>query len=816
MTRRAKSIALMMAALGLLQLVATATAWSWPNAGLFAVYSGMAVLSSWLQLRLAGSNSLPLSANVPVILLGILQLSLPEAVIVGVCGALGQGLSNRQTRSRWLQLASGVCMAASAIATAGFVYRSLIPASVHNPTLQLLAASMALFFANTFPVALASHGLDQPTLGHFWKESYSWLVPYYLVSAVIASAAFAAFTSGVSYQTFLLVAPLVYLVCRYYRVQKSSQEMREKSASSMAALHLRTIDCLALAVEAKDTLSTRGHLRRVRAYALGIGRDLGLKGEELDALQAGALLHDIGKLAVPEYILAKPGKLTPEEFAKMKVHPIVGAEIVEEVQFPYPVAPIVRAHHEKWDGSGYPFGLAGENIPLGARIISAVDTFDALASDRDYRRALPLDEAIQVVESESGKALDPRVVNSLSRLYRELEQIARSSEGAGPVLSTEVVVERGAAPGAGLDQWALADRLAGGDFETVIADARKEERLLNELMQDLNSSFDLNTILGRVERSLQALIPYEAMAVYLPEGDTLVAVYSGGELKTMISPELRAGEGLIGWVAQNEQAIVNGNPAVEKGLSGNAHNALKATLAVPLKRSRGLAGVLAFYRKSSDSFNTVHLCILDNVAPRISIAIENALLVEELQARCSMDLITGLPTLRSMMQALEIELTRSRRQSQSLALLLLSFSGLSSLPHSAADSEVNLGLREIARSLRACCRDYDHVARLGDDQFSLILPGMKADTLNRKIGDLRGLASQIFPDLIQSCAIRVEIGWALYPDDADTARLLMAVAEGRSRLRTHSPTEDLLALQASHAPQEAPEIAPPYRPSIRS
>ena len=189
--------------------------------------------------------------------------------------------------------------------------------------------------------------------------------------------------------------PGVYLAYRYYRVQKSNLEMRETTAESMAALHLRAIEGLALAVEAKDSLNTRGHLRRVRVYALGIGRDLGLKGDELEALQAGALLHDIGKLAVPEYILTKPGKLTPEEFAKMKVHPIVGAEIVEQVQFPYPVAPIVRAHHEKWDGSGYPFGLRGEDIPMGARILSAVDYLDALASDREYRRALPLEEAMK-------------------------------------------------------------------------------------------------------------------------------------------------------------------------------------------------------------------------------------------------------------------------------------------------------------------------------------------------------------------------------------------------------------------------------------
>src|SRR6201998_2892003 len=176
----------------------------------------------------------------------------------------------------------------------------------------------------------------------------------------------------------------------------------------MASLHLRTIESLALAIEAKDH-TTHDHLQRVRIYAMELAKDLGLSADETEALQAASVLHDIGKLAVPEHIISKPGKLTPEEFEKMKIHPIVGAEILEQVHFPYPVVPIVRAHHEKWDGSGYPFGLAGDAIPVGARILAAVDCLDALASDRQYRTAVPLDEAMRHVEMESGTSFAPAV-----------------------------------------------------------------------------------------------------------------------------------------------------------------------------------------------------------------------------------------------------------------------------------------------------------------------------------------------------------------------------------------------------------------------
>jgi diguanylate cyclase (GGDEF)-like protein/putative nucleotidyltransferase with HDIG domain len=788
--------------LGLLQLISSATVWSWPQPKLFLLYVCMAVPCSLLQLRIWGANSPPLSANVPVILLSILQLSLPEAVIVGASAALAQGFLNRQTRSLRSHFVLGIGVVASAIATADFIYRSLIPNSVQNPTLRLLAASLALFFANTFPVALASRGHKQSGLGHYWKESYSWLVPYYLVSAAIASAANAAATGGVSLQTILLVLPAVYLFYRYYRVQKSNLEMRKKTAENIAALHLRTIEGLALAVEAKDSLNTRGHLRRVRVYALGIGQDLGLKGDELEALQAAALLHDLGKLAVPEYILSKPGRLTPQEFAKMKVHPIVGAEIIEQVQFPYPVAPIVRAHHEKWDGSGYPFGLKGHDIPIGARILSAVDYLDALASDREYRCALPLDEAMKLIEAESGKGLDPEVVEALGRRYRELEQVAKATNDEGVTLSKNVTVERGSAPDAGLDLWALTGVPSGeGDFVNTIAAAGREQQMLLALTQGLGSSLDLETILEQVESGLRPLIPHAAMAIFVSQGDTLVVAYSAGEHKAMLSSEVRAGEGLVGWVAQNQQPIVNGNPTVERGFGGDVENGLKAALAVPLKRSAGLAGVLAYYQRDQDSFNADHLRILTSVAPRIGTAIENALKVKELQERASIDLISGLPTLRAMTQALDLDLIRAKRQNQSLAVIVAQFSGLSSLQPETSNSYGDRAVCEAARLLKTGCREYDHVARIGDDTFALILPGMKRETLSHKIEKLHTAVLSIFPQLIKNETIRFGVGWALYPDDADTSKLLLAIAEGRNEMRTGSSTENLLALHV-HNRQE--------------
>src|SRR5437899_8534756 len=226
----------------------------------------------------------------------------------------------------------------------------------------------------------------------------------------------------------------MYWVYRSYQVylgkleaEKKQVEIEKQHVEDVASLHVRTIEALALAIEAKDH-TTHKHLQRVRVFAVAIAQRLGLSEDEIEALRAAALLHDIGKLAVPEHIINKPGKLTPEEFEKMKIHPIVGSEILERVAFPYPVAPIVRSHHERWDGTGYPEGLAGEGIPIGARILSAVDCLDALASDRQYRRALPLDEAMAKVKEKSGTWFDPKIVTILESRYIELERMDQMAE----------------------------------------------------------------------------------------------------------------------------------------------------------------------------------------------------------------------------------------------------------------------------------------------------------------------------------------------------------------------------------------------------
>src|SRR5438552_5775013 len=251
-----------------------------------------------------------------------------------------------------------------------------------------------------------------------------------LLAAVAALAAAAAPRSLLvrgGYGIAALVVLSMYLAYRTYRLFLKRIEDQQRHVQDLSDLHLATIEALALAIDAKDEIGQR-HIRQMQVYAAGVARAMGMSETEIQGVKTASLLHDIGKLAVPEHILSKPGPLTQEEFQKIRIHPQVGAEIIGGVPFPYPVAPLILCHHERWDGNGYPAGLAAEGIPLGARILTVVDYFDALTSDRPYQRPVTPEIALELLKEEGGKALDPTVVETFIRMYPRLAAEAEAEE----------------------------------------------------------------------------------------------------------------------------------------------------------------------------------------------------------------------------------------------------------------------------------------------------------------------------------------------------------------------------------------------------
>ncbi|HUJ49511.1 MAG TPA: HD domain-containing phosphohydrolase, partial [Bryobacteraceae bacterium] len=435
------------------------------------------------------------------------------------------------------------------------------------------------------------------------------MLPFYVVGCSMAWLV-GTVPHGIQWELPIICLPLVYLVHGSNRSHIDQIEQMNHHMLEINGLHLRTIEALACAIDAKDH-TTHDHLQRVQLYAIEIGKDLGLSAQQLEALRAAATLHDIGKLAVPESIISKPGKLTRGEFEKMKVHPVVGAEILERVNFPYPVVPIVRTHHERWDGNGYPYGLKGAEIPIGARILAAVDCLDALASDRQYRRALPLDEAMARVASEAGTAFDPEVVGVLQKRYRELEALAKTatSEPKAP-LSVDIKIARGGAPAAGFEN--EAPRRPAN-----VASIHPVTRARNAGGHEISGGLAGREALAVAAVRIEALVPYDAMTFYSCEnGLVLPCFVAGEEQRGLGSLRVAQGDGLVGWVAETAKPILNGNPSVEPGYPTDGR--LASALALPLTSNGGVVGVLALYRREQDSFNAEDLVALLNVCPSVA------------------------------------------------------------------------------------------------------------------------------------------------------------------------------------------------------
>ena len=775
----------------------------WQSADLlrFVCYLAVAVLASGLKVQLPGIDG-TMSVNFLFILMGVMELSLSETLLIGCLASLMQSVWQARNRLDPVKVIFNVAgMMANASALTYLSYHWLAGRFGGAKPILLMVAALVFFFANTLPISVVIALTEGKSSRKVWAECYFWSFPYYLVGAA-AVGLVGIVNRQAGWETSLLVLPLIYWVYRSYRLylgrleaEKERVEIEKRHVEQIASLNMRTIEALALAIEAKDH-TTHVHLQRVRTYAVEVARELKLSEDEIEALRAAALLHDIGKLAVPEQIINKPGKLTPEEFERMKVHPLVGAEILERVAFPYPVTPIVRSHHERWDGSGYPEGLAAEQIPIGARILAAVDCLDALASPRQYRPAVPLAEAMEKVREKSGTWFDPQVVSILDRRYVELERVAQmqmQDETVPPQsLSKTVRVERGLEPAAGFETWKEPTHgpTDTGDFLTSIASARQEAQTMFELSQDLGVSLSLSETLSVLSMRLRRLIPYDSIAVFVNRnGWLLPELVSGENFRMLSSLKVRVGEGLCGWVAANCKPIVNGNPQVEAGyiVEPDKHMTLQSALAVPLEGLNGVVGVLAMYHTNRDAFAPDHLRILLAVASKVALSVENALKYQQAESSATTDYLTGLPNARSLFVHLAQEVARCRRMKNALAVMVCDIDGFKQINDSFGHLEGDKLLREFCTRLKEVCRGYDYVARMGGDEFVITSPGLTSEAALEKAERLNQAAVESGRHVCGREIITLSVGTAFCPDDGFDVERLLAEADRRmySMKQTH-------------------------------
>jgi len=743
----------------------------------YVCFLTVALCGSVLKVHLPGIKA-TMSANFLFILVGILDLSHSETVLMGCLGGLVQTLWHANPRPRPIQWLFNLANLALSISAAELVFHSRVAAGVGFQWPLLMAAAATTYFAlNTISVSGVIAMTEGRNPVHVWKECYLWAFPYYLLGALIACGV-SAVNRLVGWQFGLLAFPIVYWIYRSYRTYLSRLEAQKQHAEEIAALHLRTIEALSLAIEAKDH-TTYDHLRRVQLYAVEIAKDLGLNLDQLNAIRAAAMLHDIGKLAVPEHILSKPGRLTPEEFEKMKIHPIVGAEILDRVQFPYPVVPIVRSHHEKWDGSGYPDGLKTGAIPIGARILSAVDCFDALVSERPYRQAMTPQESLKTLSAEKGRSFDPRVIEVMERRYLELEEMVNTMETERRRLDLAPKVHRLVVPSSGFAEVANDAEIRATSFLTSIISARQEAQLLFELAQTLGNSLSLKETLSVVAIRLKQMIPHDSIVFFVSQEGILIPEYVHGvDFDLFSSLRIPLGKGLSGWVARNDKPITNGNPAAEIHLGGPSRvTILRSALSVPLRGRDGVAGVLSLYGREKDFFTKDHLRMLLAASSKLGVSVENALQYEKAQNTASTDFLTGLPNARSICLHLEKELSRVRRTKTPLAVLLCDLNGFKKVNDTFGHLTGNKLLREIAARFKSSCREYDEVGRLGGDEFVFVLPEVTRDNVAEMEKRLSRAAQEASRSACPEMIVSVSVGSSFYPADGASGEELLSEAD---------------------------------------
>ncbi|MCC6452449.1 MAG: diguanylate cyclase [Acidobacteria bacterium] len=622
--------------------------------------------------------------------------------------------------------------------------------------------------------------------------------------AVIALVAIAAGILVFGATFLLILIPIAACVAAAYRIHNTGLQKRNELVESANRLNQTTVEVLATAVDARDKIGT-GHVRRTQIYALGLGRAVGMSQDSLDALRLGSLLHDIGKLAIPDHILSKPDSLTPAEIEKVKTHCTIGASILEEIEFPYPVVPIVRYHHESWDGTGYPSALKGNRIPLGARILAIADTYDALRSERPFRKPMSRNEARTHISNLAGSRFDPDLVQHfLKNLTRFEVEIA----AAGVDYPKEVAPQRRA--------------IEGKSYVERIQSANREVFALFELVREFGESDSLGAMLKLFVAKLGELMPTDTCAVYLlHEGNEFasVAEVSGQNADIFMSKRVRVGEGATGIVLKNLEPVVNVNPDLDFSISQfDLVQEYQTMASVPLISESGLVGAVSIYTSAINEYEDEHIRILTTIADIAARAIEKLQTHARTRAHAMTDTMTGLPNARSLQVQFEREVARADRSNSNFQVIMLDLDGFKGVNDTFGHKVGDQMLREVGEVIYSQLREYDFLARYGGDEFIALVPDMTdldvAELCERIEQAVRAFRLGVKGG--RSASVGVSLGAAAFPEKGESLDQLVVAADramyarktdrkNRELMReTHAPEIDDLRSALSRLPEAAP------------
>ena len=633
----------------------------------------------------------------------------------------------------------------------------LAPQPILPLAMPLLVLALLYFLLNSWLIAGAVGFEKHVSPFVVWRDNFLWLSLNYFSGASVAALLLPYLqidlenqqSSAIRIASFLL--PLLLISYLTFKTALGRVDDANQHLTQLNRLYLSTIETLAMAIDAKDQI-THGHIRRVQQYAVGLASRVGITDSgQIHAIEAASLLHDMGKLAVPEYILNKPGKLTPAEFEKMKLHASVGADILSAIEFPYPVVPIVRHHHENWDGTGYPDGIRGTDIPIGARILSVVDCFDALTSDRPYRPRLSDADAIKILLERRGSMYDPLVVDTFIATYSE---IAPPLTPESPERVSDLA-----------QHFALEPRNFGGKGLDVISSSTEEMSVLFDLAQGISGCRTIADAADLVAKHLRRLIPASLSVIFLHDqvADELQVYHSAGEHADHFHGlKIQRGERLTGWVAANRQSILNSDPILDLGeVARGLQPRLRSCLSAPLLHDDVLVGVLSLYSVRPEAFTENHRRVAEIVARQIAPTIRHAMQSDA--------------TNRSLTRPLPV----SGRSVHDLALAAHSGHLSIAVIEVVASRRSDFRERDIARiaeTVKSGLRAADVLFRNEQDEFVALLGGTSSDAA---IQVVRRIAERLREQESGFERMAIVLGTASTPRDGVTIDSLIAAAKAR-------------------------------------
>ena len=751
---------------------------SYPISGwlILGISTFIGLIVSQYQIKIPRTN-ISFSVKEPLIFWAVIWLGVSGGVLLGVLTAFGAYRGKSKTNGHWLAQMCSVSIGAFAASVSLYailnnVFGFTIYPIANNPiNAFLLIGGLAIlgvvywFLYSVLYTAFLNFEGSQ-SISDLWKESFGRASASFGL-CVVAVFGFHLLIVYFGLPLGVLVLPITVIAHLSYRFHRQMLAQKTKEIREASRVHVATVEALATAIDARDQVG-RGHVTRTQIYAVGIGKVLNLPPEEIQALSTGALLHDIGKLAVPDHILNKPGRLTPAEMEKMKIHPEVGASILEKVDFPYPVIQTVRYHHESWDGTGYPEGLSKEEIPLTARILSVADAYDTLRGARPYRPSVSREDARRYLIGAAGTQFDPRIVDTFMRNLRKFEaKVDRKN------LSYE------------LDAKAILDEKSKAKVSYVeqIKRANREVFTLYELARVFSSALSLDDTLSLFVKKIGELVPLDTCVVYLLDETKNVAIARYAEGKhsdSLKNRKIKVGQGATGYTLKKRQSIYHINPGLDFSFYQMEFIQEYTSMAsLPLITNEKLLGAVSLYSCDLDTYEDEHMRLLETLSRIAADAIWTSLRHAETETRALTDPMTGLPNARSLQTQFKKEIARAQRNGTRFQLLMLDLDGFKAVNDTFGHKIGDKLLKDVAAVMKEQLRDYDFLARYAGDEFVAIIPETDREAVLDLCRRIEKAVKEYRLDADEGgvANVGVSLGAAAYPSAGETLDQLIIAAD---------------------------------------